>query len=607
MFIYVLLLINDVHTPRQASVGVFNCQFEEVIGMNILSLKEIQKSYGERMILKSISMEIETRARIGLIGYNGTGKTTLANIITGAIQADKGVMRFGKENISIGYLRQSIEYTAGIFQSMMESGAEAGIFELTSQLGLTGTQDWNQERLEHLSGGERLKLALAHIWSTKPDLLILDEPTNHLDSDGILWLVEELSTYKGAVMVISHDRYFLDNAVNRIIEMENGMVQEYTGNYSSYKKKKEENRKIQQHQYENQQKEIKRIEAQMDQLKNWSEKAHRDSTKHGTPSERKLMGKKEYYRVKAKKKDIQVKSKQKRLEAELAKKRIEKPAEEVKVEFEFKGADKRGKRILEAKDLEKLFRGHTIFHNSHFYIKHGESIGLIGPNGAGKTTLIRMILDQESVSGGELWKSPTLKIGYLSQDVGDLPLHKKPIEALGLYERESIFKAKTLLANLGFNARQMDEPIDSLSMGQRTKVKLVQMLMKGYDMLILDEPTNHLDLPSREQLEETLSTFEGTLLIVSHDQYLIERLCQKLLVIEEKVIRRAETGKRFQSKTVSTTNQLMEEELMIIENKLAAVVSELSMLMPGDSSFDSLDQEFKQLVERKRRLNRSRA
>ncbi|WP_139892458.1 ribosomal protection-like ABC-F family protein [Bacillus sp. D386] len=573
--------------------------------MNMLSLKEIQKSYGERTILKNINMIIESWDRIGLIGYNGAGKTTLANIMTGAIQADKGNISFGKDHVSIGYLRQSIDYTASIFQSMLETGAEAGMFELTSQLGLEGSQLWNQERLDHLSGGERLKLALAHIWSTKPDLLILDEPTNHLDFDGILWLVEELASYQGAAIIISHDRYFLDLAVKRIYEIEDGIAHEYTGNYSAYKKQKEENRRIHKHQYDQQQKEIKRVEAQMNQLKNWSEKAHRDSTKHGTASERKLMGKKEYYRVKAKKKDIQVKSKRKRLEAELTKKRIEKPADEVKIEFDFQAADKRGKRIVEAKDLKKQYRDHTVFQSSYFYIKHGESIGVVGPNGAGKTTLIRLILDQEPISGGELWKSPTLKIGYLSQDVGDLPVHKKPIEALGLYERDSIFKAKTYLANLGITARQIDEPISSLSMGQRTKIKLVQMLMEGYDLLILDEPTNHLDLPSREQLEETLSTFAGTLVIVSHDQYLIERLCNKLLVIDEKIINRVERNNRNPAGQIPAMNRNIEEELMVVETKLAAVLSQLSLLTSVDSKYSALDKEFKQLIEQKAILNRT--
>lgn len=574
--------------------------------MNILSLKEIKKIYGERTILKNINMEIKSADRIGLIGYNGTGKTTLANIMTGLIQADKGNIMFGKESVSIGYLRQSIEYTADVFQAMMESGAEAGMFELTSQLGLGGAQDWDPERLDHLSGGERLKLVLASIWSTEPDLLILDEPTNHLDLEGINWLVGELASYKGAVIMISHDRYFLDQAVSRIVEIEEGIVHEYAGNYSAYKKQKEEDRRIQQHQYEHQQKEIKRIETQMNQLKNWSEKAHRDSTKQGTASERKLMGKKEYFRVKAKKMDIQVKSKQKRLEAELVKHRIEKPTDDVKIEFEFQAVDKRGKRILEAKNLKKEYGDHTIFHSSHFYMKHGESIGMVGQNGAGKTTLIRMILDEEPLSGGELWKSPTLKIGYLSQDVGDLPVHKKPLEALGLYDRDSIYKAKTLLANLGFTARQIEDPISSLSMGQRTKIKLIQLLLEGYDLLILDEPTNHLDLPSREQLEETLSTFAGTLLIVSHDQYLIERLCNKLLVIDEKIIRRVESSNPKTNEQIPASNKQIEEELMIVETKLAAVLSTLSMLIPGDSRFEALDKEFKRLVDQKSLLNRSR-
>lgn len=563
-------------------------------GLNIISLAQIKKSFAEKTVLKHIDMEIKHGDRIGLIGYNGTGKTTLANILTGNLAPDGGTIQMAKEQLSIGYLRQSIEYTASSFKKMMESHAEEGLFELTSQLGLSKTQRWENEQLNHLSGGEKLKLALAHIWAEKPDILILDEPTNHLDLEGIEWLTNELKVYKGAAIIISHDRYFLDKTVKRMYELEQGELRLYEGNYTSFKQQKDEWRRTRQQQYENQQREIKRINRQIAQLQNWSDKAHRESTKQEAY--------KEYYRMKAKKMDIQVKSKQKRLEAELEKRKIDKPLEELKVEFDFKGNDKRGKRIIEAKKITKKFENKIIFEDSQFYIKHGEKFALIGPNGSGKTTLIKMILEQETWQGGELWKSPSLRIGYLSQDVGDLPSHLKPLEALKVYNRDRIGKAMTIFANLGFSADQLDGPISSLSLGQRTKVKLVGLLLDGYDLLILDEPTNHLDLPSREQLEETLTSFNGTLLIVSHDQYFLEKLCNRWLVIDHTKIRRIEGNPRKIQQKKSTQSTNLEDELLVLDTKITAVLSDLSLQIPGSEVYEKLDKEFKQLMEHKKQL-----
>ncbi|MEH7255655.1 ATP-binding cassette domain-containing protein, partial [Neobacillus niacini] len=325
----------------------------------------------------------------------------------------------------------------------------------------------------------------------------------------------------------------------------------YKGNYSDYQKEKQYRLDSQLHQYEVQQRKKEEIETQMEQLSSWSEKAHRTSTKQGRD-----FGNKEYHRAKAKNRDKQIKSKMKLLQSELEKNQIEKPLEVAKVRFQFDMKAIRGKRIIEAKGLTKSFQNRSLFLDSHFYINHGERIGLLGENGCGKTTLIKMVLGESSVSNGELWKSESLKIAYLSQDVDDLPAQKTALEVLGFTDRENLLRVRTLLANLGLKEQLITKPIGTLSLGERSRVKLVDMLMKEYDVLILDEPTNHLDLPSREQLEKTLSEFNGTIITVSHDYYFMNKLCDKLLVFENQRIKRLELKPEeyFNKGNVATTD-----------------------------------------------------
>ncbi|UOK59412.1 ATP-binding cassette domain-containing protein [Bacillus sp. OVS6] len=244
----------------------------------ILNVKDVKKQYGDKVILENIQFELKQGDCAGLVGYNGAGKTTLANLIFGKLLPDEGSI-YRKKDLKVGYLMQSVDYTVHDFKGVLEDQSFEAIFETTKKLGLEKVQNWEDDRLHHLSGGEKLKLALAHVWASNPDLLILDEPTNHLDYQGIEWLVDQLRTFSGAVLIISHDRYFLDRTVSYIFELENKKMVEYKGNYTAYRIEKKRLLEEQKHQYEVQQRYKAKIEGQMENLKNWSDKAHRESTK----------------------------------------------------------------------------------------------------------------------------------------------------------------------------------------------------------------------------------------------------------------------------------------------------------------------------------------
>ena len=570
-----------------------------------MKISGIQKSFSDRTIIKNADFEIQHGCRIGLVGNNGAGKTTLANIIYGNYQPDTGYIEtFGKK-INIGYLKQSTEYTIREFEKAI-TDSESNLFMHSSQLGLNKILDWDENQLENLSGGEKLKLSLAQVWASRPELLVLDEPTNHLDLQGTEWLIKELAGFKGAVLIISHDRYFLDRTVNEVIEIEDGKTNRFSGNYSAYREEKLRLYEIQLHQYETQQKYKVQIQNQITNLKNWSEKAHKDSTKQGSPSEKRQIGYKEYHRVKAKKMDIQIRSKMKRLNQELAKNEIKQPKPEAKVGFQFKESKKRGKRILEVSGLEKWFGNRCLFKESHFYLNHGERMAIIGVNGSGKTTLLKMLLGEAEATSGNIWLSESVRIGYLSQDVSDLPSAKTALEYTGLTDRDELGKARTIFANIGLTEDKLTVPIGSLSLGERTRIKLVLMLMNDMDLLILDEPTNHLDLASRESLEKTLMEFHGSMLIVSHDVYFLNKISEKLLIIEGENIVRKERGlKEFtQSAPSFISDKEREEQLMVIQNKIMAIMGQLSFMSKDDPEYEKLDQELSELMVKKKAIHK---
>ncbi|GGB63365.1 ribosomal protection-like ABC-F family protein [Fictibacillus barbaricus] len=569
----------------------------------VLQVKGLQKKFGERELLKEISFEIRQGEKIGLVGWNGSGKTTLVNMLMGRVEQDKGSITTWPAHLNMGFLPQSTDYMLDVEKEMRESGEE--LLRTSKRLGLQKHLLETVE-LHHLSGGERLKLSIAKIWANHPDFLILDEPTNHLDLQGIGWLTEEVNDYAGAAIIISHDRHFLDQTVHKIFEIEDGKLTIYDGNYSAYRAEKQRRYEQQKRDYEKQQRKIQMIEQQVNTLKAWSEKAHREAGKGGSLSENRLIGLREYERVKAKKKDNQVKSKLNRLNLELSKTGIDKPKEETDVFFQFDTSGKRGKRLVEARGLTKQFGDRVLFEKSHFYIKHGERIALQGANGAGKTTFIKMLLEDEPISSGSIWKSESMKIAYLSQDVSDMPEEKTIYEYFDLEEKHQVTQARTIFANMGIEDQKLSKPISHLSLGERTRVKLVLMILQEYDVLILDEPTNHLDLPSREQLEETLSDFNGTLIIVSHDRFFVEKLCDKLLVIENQQIKRVEMGlgeyEEKKSRKSEGTDQSQTEELVLVENKITELLGKISFYKMGTDEYIQVDRELKDLMDRKREL-----
>jgi len=578
--------------------------------MLLISLRRIGKSFGELEVLKNVNLDISDGERIGLVGRNGAGKTTMANIVFGSIAPDSGnVLRHGK-GLRIGYLMQSTSYTLNTFNNMLNNSNDRNLIGAmvgtAGQLGLEKIQEWDEERFSGMSGGERTKLALANVWITRPHLLILDEPTNHLDNQGIEWLIKELSVYQGSVLIISHDRYFLDQAVSRIVELEDGKVNEYHGNYTFYRDEKLRKYNIQLQQYINQKKYEKKIEQEIMQLKSWSEKAHRESTKKNKENK---MGAKEYFRVKAKKMDRQVKSKIKRLE-KLRKEGVDKPKEEKGVYFDFEQAQKTGRRIIEAKSIGKKYGDRLLFNDSSFFIQRGEKVGLIGPNGCGKTTLLKIIMGEEHVDFGDIWVSPSVKVAYMCQDVSDLDEKRSTLDIIASLYGRNTGTARTILANMGFDEDMLNKPVGCLSLGERMRIKIIKLVVEENSFLILDEPTNHLDLHSRERLEETLENYNGTLLLVSHDRYLLERICDKLLVFNDGRITRLEIGYREYISSLKKKNKTgfnaatgnRAEEKMLIENRISAIIGELSNMTERGAEYEKLDAEFRELVRRRREL-----
>lgn len=534
----------------------------------LMESKNLSKEYGENVIFNKRDFKIKLGETIGIVGSNGTGKTTLANIICGKIEPTSGEIIWYKNNVKIGYMKQATEY----------------------------------EDLEStLSGGEKTKKLLNDVIHRDYNFLVLDEPTNHLDYLGVAYLVKEIKKFNGTIIIISHDRYFLDQCVTRIIEIENQKITEYNGNYTYYRKKKQEDYENAVHLYVEQEKIKNRINMQIEELEGWSDKAHRESRKKAIETGNKFGGK-EYNRVKAKKMDNQIKSRIKRLE-KMKVEGLEKPKEEEKVLFQIKESKKIGAVVVEAKDISKSFDKKILFEKSSFYIKHGEKIGIYGPNGCGKTTFIKALLGKMDVDG-DLYISPTRKIGYISQDVIGLNEECSIIELFNFENRQELGQLRTKLNLIGFNAEMLDRKVKYLSLGERMKLKIILMIQEQCEVLILDEPTNHIDLHVREQLEETLRSYNGTIILVTHDRYMLEKICDKLLVFNNKKIIRYEYGiheylnniekNKKKDKDKKSKNKL--EEKILLENKITYILSCLSSCTIGSEEYKRLDEEYNSLI-----------
>jgi len=567
----------------------------------ILQSVELKKEFGDHEVLREVNLQIKTGERIGLVGRNGAGKTTLANILMKRIIPDSGSIIWDRQDIRIGYLVQSTFYTSVKMDQLFAENQSSiqSFFKTTSQLGMEKSKAWGQEKFQGLSGGERTKMALASLWSEAPELLILDEPTNHLDFQGLQWLIREIHVFEGAVLIISHDRYFLDQTVERILELEDGRILNYQGNYSFYQKEKKRRYQNQMHAYLKQEKQKRKIEEEIERLQKWSDKSHHGASKKAAKAGRKKGGK-EHYRVKAKKKDKQVKSKLKRME-KIKVEGVKKPKEESRIQFAFEDGAKRGKRIIEAVEIAKSYPDKSLFGESSFIIQRGDRIGLFGENGCGKTTLIKAILGEQKLDAGQIRVSSSAQLAVMSQDVMDLPDQQTVLESFSVDSKKEEYEVRTLLANLGINAGLIQNKIGQLSLGERVRIKLAQVLLSPNNLLILDEPGNHLDLACREMLEETLESYRGTIILASHDRYMLEKVCDQLLVFEAGKVKRLECKLSTYLQEEENRHKLkQEEDRLILDHRLSCVLGELNRYRPDQAEYKRLEAEFDDLLSRRR-------
>ncbi|PJY99107.1 elongation factor 3 [Bacillus vallismortis] len=540
----------------------------------IVTLTNVSYEVRNLTVFKNVNASVQQGDIIGMIGKNGAGKSTLLHLIHNGLAPAQGQIRRFRQDLKMTLVEQ---------ETMSYSYAD----QTPAEKKLLKKWRVPVRDFQQLSGGEKLKARLAKGLSEDADLLLLDEPTNHLDEESLQFLIQQLKSYRGTVILVSHDRYFLDETATKIWSLEAQTLIEFKGNYSGYMKHREKQRLAQQREYEKQQKMVERIEAQMNELSTWSEKAHAQSTKKE--------GFKEYHRVKAKRTDAQMKSKRKRLEQELEKAKAEPVEPEYAVRFSMDTTKKTGKRFLEVQHVTKAFGERILFKNAHFTIQHGEKVAIIGPNGSGKTTLLKIILGKETAEG-HVWVSPSANIGYLTQEVFDLPLEQTPEEVFDHETYEARGHVQNLMKHLGFTAPQWAEPIKHMSMGERVKVKLMAYILEEKDVLMLDEPTNHLDLPSREQLEETLSHYSGTLLAVSHDRYFLEKTTNCKLVISDDGIEKKLHG------APSERNE-REELRLKLETERQEVLGKLSLMTPNDKGYKELDQAFNDITKRMKELD----
>ena len=518
----------------------------------ILSCQSICKSFGEKVILQDASFHIEEREKAALIGNNGAGKTTLLRIIMEEISADSGQVVIAKDK-KIGYLaqyqdihghhtiyeelmttkqyildmedkirslEQEMKYVAGDkLESLMNSYTRlAHQFELENGYaykseivgvlkGLGFEEEDYGKQIENLSGGQKTRVALGKLLISKPDILLLDEPTNHLDMESIAWLETYLLNYPGAVFIVSHDRYFLDKVVTKIVEIEAAQMRMYEGNYSAYALKKAQLRDAQYKAYLNQQREIKHQEAVITKLRSFN----REKSIKRAESRVKMLDK------------IQ---------------RIEKPIEidnQMRISLEPRFIS--GNDVLTVEGLSKAFPGQTLFTDINFEIKRGERVALIGNNGTGKTTILKILNGIVAADAGRFALGSKVQIGYYDQEHHVLHMEKTIFQEISdTYPTLTETEIRNMLAAFLFTGDDVFKLISSLSGGERGRVSLAKLMLSEANFLILDEPTNHLDIASKEILEEALNSYTGTVLYVSHDRYFINQTATRIMDLTNQAI-----------------------------------------------------------------------
>ena len=498
-------------------------------------------------ILDGLTFQVDTGERVGLLGPNGCGKTTLLRILTGVMDYDEGdvVIAPGKR---MGLISQIPVYPAGYtvedvlataFEPLREMEREmaalaeqmgegtdpallarydkltaafeaAGGYETDTKTnkvcnGLTILQSMREQLFDKLSGGEKTRVNLARLILEDTDILLLDEPTNHLDLRATEWLEEYLDKFKGTVLTVSHDRYFLDKVVNRIVEIQAGKAEFYSGNYSFYVVEKERRYEEKLRQYEKEQAKIEQLEKAAEQMRVWAYSGMDKTFKR-------------------------VKSMEKRIERMRT---TDRPTKERKMEVRFGEREFRGDEVLTIKGLTKSFGERTLFSNLSLEVAGGERIALLGDNGSGKTTLLKILLGEEEPDAGKVRMGPTVKVGYLPQHVHFDHPERNLVDTL-IYEQDCTAQtARNRLAAFKFRGEDVFKPVSALSGGEQSRLRLCMLMDEKINLLILDEPTNHLDIQSREWIEEAVEEYEGNLLFVSHDRYFIDRFASRIWMLED--------------------------------------------------------------------------
>lgn len=519
--------------------------------MILLSCDKITKSFGINTILNEISFSVNEGNKMGIVGPNGAGKTTLFKLITGELLCDSGSIYQSKE-LSIGYLEQneSVDSSNSIWEelllvyapvlemekhiryletrisqhtdmnnpeylelaeeysTLLDQFAEKDgyIYESHMRGILTGLGFKSEEFYQpiwQLSGGQKTRVALAKLLLRKPDLLLLDEPTNHLDLDAVQWLESFLRDYSGTILMISHDRYFLDSLCNSILEIENKSAALYQGNYTLYLRRKQEKRENLQKEYILQQKEIQRQEEIIQRYRSFN----REKSIRAAESRQRALDKLE---------------------------RVEKPTYQEDVRMSFQVKKHSGNDVLMVEDLGMTFDGRKLFENVTFSMKKGDRVGIIGPNGVGKTTLFRILLGQLPPTTGSFSFGTGVDIGYYDQEQSSLSPDRSALEELwSTFPSLTETQIRNTLALFLLRGDDVYKSIHQLSGGERGRIMLSKLMLAENNFMLMDEPTNHLDMATKEVLEDSLKDYTGSLLLISHDRYFLNKIVNRILVLEE--------------------------------------------------------------------------
>lgn len=571
-----------------------------------IAVNELNKYYGSHHVIRGISFEINSGEKVGLLGKNGSGKTTLFKTITGDEHYESGsiskasgkkiemlaqIPTFEESDTVEDIMRTSFAEITGIFNAMKKIEGDADPVVLTryghlmeeyERLGGYETEyrldkicgDMNiderlrKSRFNQLSGGEKSRVNLARILLRECDILLLDEPTNHLDLASLEWLENFFCEFQGTVVVISHDRVFLDRVVTRIIEIDDGRANFFSGNYSFYVEEKQRRFITQSEQYERQQKEIKRIE---DRAK-WFVEQNRFTTKHHA-----ILSRIDH----------------------MAK--IEKPNTSSKLTTGFNSGSYASKEIVSFDSVRKNHGIKILLDDISLSIRKNDRIALVGVNGCGKTTLLKMIMGEESCDSGMIKVSPSIKPAYMPQIIEFQNNDTTVLETLRFETDLSVEKARSVLAGFHFRAVDVVKKVGTLSGGEKSRLKLCLMMQRNTNFLLLDEPTNHLDIASREWIESALSEFEGTMLFVSHDRYFLNKFAEKIWSMENGVITQYDCGfdeynETFRKNTVSEETAKKNKvkfprgKTNIVPQKPAAVSIE-ALIIEAESELNGINAE----------------